>query len=260
MTIHAADTVMNDKYEIDQAGAVGPDSSFLQGLKFTQVWREQKSEINLGELTKQLCEVRRAGHLSAHSRGEYVALADLVHAEDAAKRGDGPRALSHLARAGDWALGIAVSIDALVAVEALKTAIEGAEPGWPELTMDDNHPSNPGGSIMRDQYNVNKAGAVGPRSTAHHISFTQVWDESDIDLPALGKELTALRTAMRRKASTPAHDMAIAEVASAEVAAEKGDGPSVLEHLARAGRWALGIASAIGAALAAEVIKKAAGL
>ena len=116
------------------------------------------------------------------------------------------------------------------------------------------------GAMMRDQYNVNQAGAVGPGSTAHHMSFTQTWKESDVDLPALKKELATLRAAMRNEASEPAHDMAVAEIASAEMAAEKGDGPSVLEHLAKGGRWALGIATAIGAALAAEVIKKAIGV
>jgi phosphomannomutase len=116
------------------------------------------------------------------------------------------------------------------------------------------------GAMMRDQYNVNQAGAVGPGSIAHHISFTQTWKESDVDLPALKEELATLRAAMRKEANEPAHDMAVAEIASAEMAAEKGDGPSVLEHLAKAGRWALGIATAIGAALAAEVIKKAIGV
>jgi hypothetical protein len=123
-----------------------------------------------------------------------------------------------------------------------------------------NYVETSGGAIMRDQYNVNQAGAVGPGSTAHHISFTQTWKESNVDLPALKEELATLRAAMRKEAIEPAHDMAVAEIASAEMAAEKGDGPSVLEHLAKAGRWALGVAIAIGAALAAEVIKKAIGV
>jgi hypothetical protein len=113
---------------------------------------------------------------------------------------------------------------------------------------------------MRDQYNVNQAGAVGPKSRAHNNSFMQRTDGSTVDLIALKDELVTLREAMRKGASEPSHDIAVAEIASAQVAAEEGDAPSVLKHLAKAGRWALDVAVAIGAALAAEMIKKAAGI
>lgn len=113
---------------------------------------------------------------------------------------------------------------------------------------------------MRDQYNVNQAGAVGPMSTAENISFTQAWADSAVNLLALKEELGRLRTAMRKEANEPSHDLAVAEIASAELAANTGDGPRALEHLAKAGRWALDIAVAIGAALAAEMIKNAAGI
>jgi hypothetical protein len=49
---------------------------------------------------------------------------------------------------------------------------------------------------------------------------------------------------------------AINAVAAAEEAAAQGDGPTVLRHLKAAGKWALGVAEKIGAAVAAEAIKR----
>lgn len=118
-----------------------------------------------------------------------------------------------------------------------------------------------GGVLVGDEYTVGQAGAVGPHSSAHDMSFTQVWNQAagDINLPALKGELTSLRAAMKEKSTEPEHDIAVAEVATAEVAASKGDGPKVMEHLARAGRWALSIATAIGTTVAAAAIKTAIG-
>ena len=118
------------------------------------------------------------------------------------------------------------------------------------------------GISMGDSYTVGQAGAVGPHASAHHMSFQQTWNQQmgDVDLPALRSELNALRAAMKEKATDPEHDIAVAEVASAEVAAAKGDGPKVLEHLAKAGKWALGVATAIGTAVAGAAIKSAIGV
>ena len=49
--------------------------------------------------------------------------AELAKAGDAAKQGDGPKVLGHLARAGEWALQIAVAIGVPVAVKALEAAL-----------------------------------------------------------------------------------------------------------------------------------------
>src|ERR1041384_4248068 len=74
---------------------------------------------------------------------------------------------------------------------------------------------NVGGvSDMRDIYNVDKAGAVGPYSKASHITFQEIWQQSQgtLDLTALAGELATLRRAMRKEAETPAQDRAVAEV------------------------------------------------
>lgn len=119
-----------------------------------------------------------------------------------------------------------------------------------------------GESMAGDRYEVGQAGAVGPNSTAHDIQFNQVWNRlsADTNLGVLADDLVKLRTAMRERATEPGQDLALAEVSQAQLAASEGDGPRALSHLARAGQWALGIASAIGANIAAAAIKSALGL
>ncbi|MCA2212810.1 hypothetical protein [Jidongwangia harbinensis] len=91
---------------------------------------------------------------------------------------------------------------------------------------------------------------------------SQEWDRliTTIDLSRLSEELDKLRGNMRTTATEPAHDVAIAEVAQAQIAAAAGDRDSVRDHLAKAGKWALAAATAVGTTLAAAAIKAATGL
>jgi serine/threonine protein kinase len=117
--------------------------------------------------------------------------------------------------------------------------------------------------VMGDQYVITgQAGAVGPSAVAAEMSFTQTWNEiaEHVDLAALAGEMTELRSALRTLASGPEHDIALAEVASAEMAAKTGDGPRMLRHLAKAGKWALEIATEIGAPVVTAVLKAALGV
>jgi hypothetical protein len=116
--------------------------------------------------------------------------------------------------------------------------------------------------VMGDSYQTGQAGAVGPGSLAIGQQFSQVWNQSSgqIDLKELADELRKVRTEGRAAASgAPEEDMALAELAKAEVAAEKGDGPTALGHLARTGKWALGIAQAIGVPVAVKALEIAIG-
>lgn len=121
--------------------------------------------------------------------------------------------------------------------------------------------ANGGIGVSGDHYEVGQAGAVGAGATAHGMQFTQFWNKisPDTDLSVLATELTTLRGAMRERAIEPGHDLSLAEVTQAQLAAADGDGPRALSHLARAGKWALGIASAIGTGVAAAAIKSALG-
>lgn len=115
---------------------------------------------------------------------------------------------------------------------------------------------------MNDTYKVGQAGAVGPNAHAEHMTFTQQWNEAaaDTDLGALAEQLAKLRQAMKSEATALDQDKAVGAVAEAEDAARKGDGPTVFQRLAAAGKWALDMAIKIGAEVAATALKKSLGL
>lgn len=121
---------------------------------------------------------------------------------------------------------------------------------------------NIGEITMRDKYTIGQSGAVGPDSHAHDMNFSQIWYQtsSDIDLSKLAQDLSKLRGALVKEASEPEQYVAIGDVASAELEAKKQDGPKAMEYLSKAGKWALDIATKIGAAVAESAIKKAMGM
>ncbi len=51
--------------------------------------------------------------------------------------------------------------------------------------------------------------------------------------------------------------MVIGAVASAQAAAQEGDGPTALSHLKTAGKWGLDVATRIGVNVASPAIKSA---
>jgi len=117
---------------------------------------------------------------------------------------------------------------------------------------------------VKNQYNIDRSqvGAVGDGAHAHDMTFQQIWSQasSQIDLAALATELAALRQALKGSAKTAEHDAAVGEVAAAETAAKKGDGPSVLQQLKSAGEWVLGVAVEKGLTMAVTAIKSALGV
>jgi hypothetical protein len=120
-------------------------------------------------------------------------------------------------------------------------------------------------SMSQDEYKIEQSqvGAVGHGAHAHDMTFNQVWDKSSDqigDLSRLADELEQLRAALRQQAQTVEEDSAVAAVAQAEVAAKEGQGPTTLEHLSKAGVWALDMAKTIGATVAAAAIRAALGL
>lgn len=117
-------------------------------------------------------------------------------------------------------------------------------------------------NIMGDKYTVGQAGAVGPHSHGHDINFNQIWlnSQGKIELSTLALELSRLREEMKKEAKEPAHDAAVGAIASAEVAAQEGNGAKVFEYLAKAGQWALDVATKIGIGIAIQALKTALGL
>ena len=117
--------------------------------------------------------------------------------------------------------------------------------------------------VMGDKYTVSgQAGAVGRQAHAHDMTFTQTWNqlERSVDLAVLAQELTKLREALGKEATTPEHRFAIGAVEAAEHSARQKDGPKTLEYLKTAGAWSLSIAEKLGIGVATEVLKVAIGV
>lgn len=123
--------------------------------------------------------------------------------------------------------------------------------------------SEEGISMNDDTYTVGQAGAVGRNATAENFSFSQTWNQvaPNMDLPTLVAELAQLRTAMAETAgNVPDRYLAIASVAEAEQSAANDDGPRMMEHLKKAGSWALDVAKSIGTGVAEAAIKASLGI
>jgi hypothetical protein len=112
---------------------------------------------------------------------------------------------------------------------------------------------------MGDDFNISggQQGAVGRNAHAHDMTFNQIWNQNggSIDLPTLAKDLAILRAELLKEAKEPEHYTAIGAVASAETAAQKGDGPKALEYLKAAGTWTFDVATKVGVSVAAEALK-----
>lgn len=120
-----------------------------------------------------------------------------------------------------------------------------------------------GGPMSGDSFTFNdsQVGAAGQGAQSTNSIFTQ-GNTGGIpsDFSGLTKELDLLREAMKKSGESAEADVAIGEIAGASVAARDGDEEALKSHLARAGKWALGIATSIGASLAVAALKAALGL
>lgn len=122
-----------------------------------------------------------------------------------------------------------------------------------------------GGITMSEFKNTiqgNFQGAMGDGAQATNLSYNQIGDriENSMDLLSLAGDLLKLRQAMSEEAREPTHYIALGEVAKAEEAATAKDSSKVAESLKGAGKWALDVATKIGASLATEAIKESMGI
>lgn len=102
--------------------------------------------------------------------------------------------------------------------------------------------------------------SIGGNAEARNTRVGRNWNDTDLDLDSLARDLSLLTDAVRREPSGPERDIALGAVVAAETAAGSGDGATALEHLRRAGRVAGEVATRIGVNVASEAIKIAAGL
>ncbi|MBS1520131.1 MAG: hypothetical protein JST50_03980 [Bacteroidetes bacterium] len=115
---------------------------------------------------------------------------------------------------------------------------------------------------MKKEYQNIQSSIIIDDSNLTNVTFNQAWEQKgkDIDLEKLSLELVKLKKEMLSHANAAEEYTAIANVASAEEASEKGEGSKTMQFLAKAGTWAFDTATKIGVPLAAAVIKESLGI
>lgn len=112
---------MGDNYQAGQVGAQGPNAH-AHDMSFNQIWNQAKDKFDLPTLAKELQALRNEMQLSAKEAEDFAEIGTVAAAEIEAKKGDGPKALSVLAKTGKWTIGVAEKIGVGVATAAIKTA------------------------------------------------------------------------------------------------------------------------------------------
>lgn len=114
------------------------------------------------------------------------------------------------------------------------------------------------------QYNISgsQVGAVGPGAHVHDVAFQQQVASAvgGIDAGVLATELQRLQEELAKTASEREHFAALVAVSDAAADAREGKTASAIAKLAGIGRWVADTASKIGVSVAADAIKRAAGL
>jgi hypothetical protein len=153
---------------------------------------------------------------------------------------------------------------ALLKLEQLRNQILGLSgtPGLMALMSSSDREHALRGAVQEirtgDTYNVQGAVAVGRGASAGNFAFYQTWQNlANQDTQALARDLAQLRAELKMRPTSAEQDLAIGELASAQIAAEAGDGPAALSHLARLGKWVVDAATSIGTTVAAAAIQKA---
>jgi len=116
------DMVMRDKNVIEGQGVIAPHGH-VHDLSFSQVWNEAGQGIQLPQLAEELKRLREAMRPRAQAPEEHATIGHLGSAETAARKGDGPRTLEYLSKAGKWAWDVAAEIGTDLAATAIGKAM-----------------------------------------------------------------------------------------------------------------------------------------
>lgn len=116
------EVIMGDKYEAGQVGAQGPNSS-AQGNTFNQVLQQNKNQLDLKTLSKELESLRINMQNEASTAEHYSEMGVIANAEIEANKGNESKALEYLSKTGKWSLGIAEKIGVGVATAAIKSTL-----------------------------------------------------------------------------------------------------------------------------------------
>ena len=140
---------------------------------------------------------------------------------------------------------------------SVKQLLNGIEKEEERMTLDsDKRTVHVDKMVMGDNYEAKQVVSQGPEAHLQDINIQQIWNEKkdEIDLRILTKELAELRQKLLEYAKEPEHYNSIANVASAEDCAKKGNGQKAFEHLSKAGNWVLDTATKIGIPVATAAI------
>ncbi len=110
------DTHLGDKFESKQIGVAGRNSR-NRGVSVSRV----ENNIDLVALADELAKLKAQMLAEAFDPDHFTAVAEVAHAENAARGGDGQSAWQHLARVGNWGIGVATKIGAELAVAYSKS-------------------------------------------------------------------------------------------------------------------------------------------
>ena len=118
--VHHHNKHVGDKYQVGQAGAVGRDAK-AENVNFQQVWNS--GGFDSDALATELATLRKHLKSSGDSADTDVQVGVLAQAEQAAGAGDGPQAVSILARVSTPVLQTARDIGVAVAAAVIAKAI-----------------------------------------------------------------------------------------------------------------------------------------
>jgi len=119
---HGAIHVARDTYNVERAGAVGPNAT-ATNTTFIENRGNPFDGVDLAALVSELARLKTAMQAEANSTAHYTALAAVSEAEDAAKQRDTSTLVSKLKAAGSWAFDTATKIGVSVAAKAIQVAI-----------------------------------------------------------------------------------------------------------------------------------------
>jgi hypothetical protein len=109
--------------------------------------------------------------------------------------------------------------------------------------------------------NQGSVGAMGDKAAIHDSTLNQAnYGTYSTNTQLLASELAKLTSTLKNVATDPNHFHALGDLAAAQLAAQKGDGPAATTHLAKLGnatKWILDAATLIAVPVAVAAIKEA---
>lgn len=116
--------VMGDQYNINQAGAVGPNA-VANNTVFNHEIYSLPDSIDYDLLFAEIVTLKKSLLSKVSSAEHFTALAELTSAEEAAKSRDGQKVVNSLKKAGKWALDGVKDIGTNLLAEIIKSQMLG---------------------------------------------------------------------------------------------------------------------------------------